>query len=161
MATDLLIARTTASIRLKNEGRTVRIRKGVTVVRADDPAVKGRESLFRPLVVTPLGTRAPTIRRPVNQRRTRPERATAAPGEPRTAVDTSTGTDPDTDDTLGDDQDTDPATGGEQGTDPAEPTAREVRAWAREQDPPIEVPARGKLPDEVMTAWRRAHGGAW
>lgn len=34
------------------------------------------------------------------------------------------------------------------------PSAKEVRAWAREQD--IEVPSRGKIPDDVVAAYRAA-----
>lgn len=69
----LLIAATTAVI--THEGRTYRIRKGDTVVMADDPVVKGREKLFKPLKVTHLGRRE----RPAAQ----VEDATAEPGEKR------------------------------------------------------------------------------
>jgi len=159
----LLIARTTAVIKLGS--RTVRIRRGVTVVAADDPAVKGREHLFRPLTVTPLaGPDRPA--RPSRARR-RAEQATAAPGETRATVDTTPDPAPD----LGEDEpsgDEDGDEAGEPTADqpsadaaPAEPTAREVRAWAREQVPPIEVPSRGKIPEDVVAAYKREHGGAW
>ena len=160
----LLIARTTAVIKLGS--RTVRIRRGVTVVAADDPAVMGREHLFRPLTVTPLaGPDRPA--RPSRARR-RAEQATAAPGETRATVDTTPDPDPAPD--LGEDEpsgDEDdlptesPAAEAEPDAAPAEPTAREVRAWAREQVPPIEVPSRGKIPEDVVAAYKREHGGAW
>lgn len=161
---NLLIARTTAVIKLAS--RTVRIRRGVTVVAADDPAVMGREHLFRPLTVTPLaGPDRPA--RPQRARR-RAEQATAAPGETRATVDTTPDPGPAEDDQDTDDEaDAPEPASTEASVDagpvaaPAEPTAREVRAWAREQDPPIEVPSRGKIPEDVVAAYKREHGGAW
>jgi hypothetical protein len=38
-----------------------------------------------------------------------------------------------------------------------DPSAKEVRAWAREVG--HDVPARGKLPDDLIAAYKRAHGG--
>ena len=161
---DLLIARTTAVIRIEEKGmrpRTVRIRRGVTVVRADDPALKGREKLFRPLEVSRLGGPARPARR-------RTERACAEPGQRRPGVDTTLTADTEQADDVEvvDDQDDDPPTESpaaesEPDAAPAEPTAREVRAWAREQVPPIEVPSRGKIPEDVVAAYKREHGGAW
>lgn len=71
MADQLLVARVTTTI--VHQGRNHRIRKGETVVHADDPVVQGREKLFRPLAVTQLG------RRPARAEET----ATAGPGERR------------------------------------------------------------------------------
>ncbi|WP_083924457.1 Lsr2 family DNA-binding protein [Nocardiopsis lucentensis] len=39
----------------------------------------------------------------------------------------------------------------------SEPSTAEVRAWAREHG--YEVPARGKLPDDVVAAYKAAHEG--
>lgn len=71
MIDDLLVARVTTTI--VHGGRSHRIRRGETVVYADDPVVRGREKLFRPLTVTQLG---PRPARAV-------ETATADPGERR------------------------------------------------------------------------------
>lgn len=64
----ILVANVTTMFR--HEGRKLMLRRGVTLVHADDPVVKGRESMFRPLEVSYLGG-APV------------ETATAAPGEKR------------------------------------------------------------------------------
>jgi hypothetical protein len=66
--TDILVANVTAT--LKHDGRRFYLVRGKTLVRADDPIVKGHESMFEPLRVDYLGA-------PVEQ-------ATAAPGEKRT-----------------------------------------------------------------------------
>jgi hypothetical protein len=65
--TDILVANVTAT--LKHDGRRFYLVRGKTLVRADDPIVKGHESMFEPLRVDYLGT-------PVEQ-------ATAEPGEKR------------------------------------------------------------------------------
>jgi hypothetical protein len=68
MSQDILVANVTAS--LKYNGQRVCLVAGKTLVRADDPIVKGREDMFRPLAVGYLAGG------PVEQ-------ATAAPGEKR------------------------------------------------------------------------------
>lgn len=68
MSQGILVANVTAS--LKHNGQRVCLVAGQTLVRADDPIVKGREDMFEPLVVGYLGGG------PVEQ-------ATAAPGEKR------------------------------------------------------------------------------
>lgn len=42
-----------------------------------------------------------------------------------------------------------------QGDAPADPTAKDVRAWAAENG--IDVPARGKLPVEIVEQYQAAH----
>ncbi len=54
---------------------------------------------------------------------------------------------------VGDEPDADTSDGGtETGT---EPSAAEVRAWAKDND--IDVPAKGKLPQDVVDAYKDAH----
>lgn len=107
MNQEVLVAATTTTFR--HGDRRVYLVEGQTLVRSDDPVVKGREAMFRPLNLGYLGG-------PVEQ-------ATAAPGEKRD---------------LG-------------------LEAKAVRAWAAKEG--IEVPARGKLPADLVEQYRAAHGG--
>lgn len=158
---DLLVARTSAVVALGR--RRVRIRKGVTIVNADDSFVRGRENLFEPLEVPYIGGGdASKRRRPVV------EDATADPGQTREVTLSPTEQPPQETDADSDTGAEDTPSESEPQADPEpapepepepEPTVKEVRAWAREED--IKVPARGKIPDEVVAAYKRAHGGGW
>jgi len=139
---DLLVARTSAVIHVGR--RRVRIRRGDTVVNADDPIVAGREHMFEPLRVPYLGAAVPTV-----------ERATADPGERRT-VEVSIGQDLPDPEPQSDQEAPGPDGSGEAA---AEPSAKEVREWAKASG--LDVPARGKLPEDLVAAYKRAHGEGW
>ncbi|WP_304452903.1 histone-like nucleoid-structuring protein Lsr2 [Nocardiopsis sp. YSL2] len=167
---DLLVARTSAVVAIGR--RRVRIRKGVTIVNADDSFVRGRENLFEPLEVPYIGGGdASKRRRPVV------EETTADPGQTREPDLTVSSEDPQEtsegdgqDDRAQDDAGQEAPAAGDVGPEPeaepstdgapaAEPTAKEVRAWCKDKN--IDVPPRGRIPDDVMAAYRRAHGGGW
>lgn len=67
---DILVANTTAFI--KHDGRRIMLRRGVTLVRADDPVAREHKAMFEPLDVGYLGRGDAPV-----------EQATAAPGEKR------------------------------------------------------------------------------
>ncbi|MFW5415116.1 Lsr2 family protein [Nocardiopsis sp. CNT-189] len=138
---DLLVARTSAVIHVGR--RRVRIRRGDTVVNADDPIVAGREHMFEPLRVPYLGAAAPAI-----------ERATADPGERRTVEVFVEQADPEPEPQN---EQEGPGPGG--GEVAVEPSAKEVREWAKASG--LDVPARGKLPEDLVAAYKRAHGEGW
>ncbi|GAA1766149.1 Lsr2 dimerization domain-containing protein [Streptomonospora arabica] len=155
----LLIARTSAVI---TEGRrSYRIKRGQTVVRADDPVVRGREHLFRELTVTRLGHRATAEPTPPRPARTM-EDATAVPGRPREAdVTAGAPVEPEPEQPREEpaEQSAEAADEPASEEEAPEPSTREVRAWARENG--MDVPSRGRVPDEVVAAYKRAHGHGW
>lgn len=130
--TDLVIAKTSAVVR--QGGKRVVIQKGSTVAEKGADIVQQHQHLWEPVRVD----------YPAEQgsRGRRVEDTTAAPGQVREA-DTTMAAAPTEEPTEA----------------PAEPTAKQVRRWAKENG--HEVPSSGKLPEDVVAAYKRAHGGGW
>ncbi|WP_141921843.1 Lsr2 family DNA-binding protein [Haloactinospora alba] len=131
--TDLVIAKTSAVVR--HHGRRAVIQKGTTVAEKGADIVRDHEHLWEPIRVD----------YPAEQgsRGRRVEDTTAAPGQVREA-DTTVAAAPKEEPTT---------------EAPAEPTTKQVRRWAKEQG--YEVPSSGKLPEDLVAAYKRAHGGGW
>lgn len=120
----------TSSVLSEYDGRPLYIHQGLTTVRAGHPLLETHDRLFEPL--------RPTFEYdPVTEQDT-PDEPPVQEAAAESEGDAPTGTEDDGDAPVA-----------------PEPHAKDVRAWAVENG--IEVPARGKLPTEVVGAYKAAH----
>ncbi|BBB01070.1 hypothetical protein RVR_8313 [Actinacidiphila reveromycinica] len=132
MAGDILVARRTAAVVW--QGRQIVLQAGETFARAGHPILDVYGAEFEPITVHFDTDGVEEALKPQKEAVKVPKAAT------------------------GDEGDDSKPTASEPASAAAQPAAKDVRAWAKDNS--VEVPARGAIPEDVMAQYVAAHAEA-